>query len=177
MKIGLSIIITGVLILASCSQGQKRAEYLVKIDSLSGVLKNDLSEYNKSIDSELISFYLKNMDSQLIVLDSLDSLSIIPENFDYSELRQSFNLFLEENPQISEEASICQSQLTNLRFDAENKLINNDQLHTYFEQESNAVSSLQNKMELFQKRIKSQTKNYELLNSKIKYWLDSLSQN
>lgn len=173
MKIGFSIFISGVFVLASCTMKQKRADYLIKIDSLSSVLANDIHNY-KSIDSSLIRLKMKKMDSQLVVLDSIDSLSFITEKVAYRELYQSFMLFLKENPQIISEAHTCRTQLANLKFDTENKLIHTNQVQIYFEQESKAVNSLQNKMDLFQKKINSQMNKYDLLHTKLAHSLDSL---
>ena len=176
MKFGLYIIVAGILILASCSPSQKRVASITKIDSLTLVLAKNVNIY-KNIDTALITSNLKNMDTLLQALNSIDSILVIPEKLAYLELRHSFYLFLDENPQIIEEAATCKIQLDNLKLDAENNLINDEKLQLYFEQESKAVVASITKMELFQQKINSQLINYNLLNSKLANLLDSLSQN
>jgi hypothetical protein len=175
MKISLTILVAGILVFASCSPDKERLAYINKIDSLLVVLANDDSTF-QSIDTTLISFKIKNMESQLAVFNLIDSLSQIPEHANYSELRHSLRLFLKESPQIVEEAKTCKSQLDNLKFDAENNLVNDEKLKQYFWQESKALSDLQNKMDLFNKKINLQSKNYDLLNPKIELLLDSLTK-
>lgn len=176
MKISLTILVAGILVFASCSPGKERIAYIAKIDSLLVVLANDDSTF-QSIDTTLISYKIKNIDSQLAVFDSIDSVSIISEKVAFIELRNSFELFLEESPQIIEEVITCKTQLENLKYDAENKLVDNEKLTQYFNQESNALTDLQNEMALYQKRINLQLNNYGLLNPRIEYLLDSLSKN
>jgi hypothetical protein len=176
MKICLTILVAAVIGLASCTPGKERIAYIAKIDSLSAVLAKDNKAF-QSIDTALIFSKIKKIDKQLAVFDSIDSVSLISEKGNYSELRNSFNLFLEENPQIIEEAQTCKNQLDNLKFDAENNLVNVEKLKQYYNQESNALTLLQDKMGLFQKKINLQLNNYELLNPKIEYLLDSLTKN
>ncbi|HEY9113126.1 MAG TPA: hypothetical protein VIN10_00410 [Bacteroidales bacterium] len=172
----LSILVAGIMVLSSCSQEKKRPDYLTKIDSLTTVLANDASAF-QTIDTTLISSKIKNIESQLANLDLIDSSLRIPERINYSEISKSFKLFLEENNQIIEEINFSKKQLSNLRIDTENELLNSDDLKLYFEQECEAVAILQHKMELYQKKINSQLDNYEVFNSKIGYLLDSLSKN
>jgi hypothetical protein len=176
MKNSLTILVAAVLVFASCSPGKERLAYINKIDSLSAVLAIDAKAF-QSIDTALIFSKIKKIDKQLSIFDSIDSVSLIPEKSNYSELRNSFNLFLKESPQIIEEAQTCKNQLDNLKFDAENNLVNVEKLKQYYNQESNALTLLQDKMGLFQKKINLQLNNYELLNPKIEYLLDSLTKN
>lgn len=176
MKTILPIVITGFIFLASCSTGHKMSSYIAKIDSLAVVLEKDAAIYN-SIDTTLVITNFANMNIQLETLDSLTDISTFPDAIAYTYLRQSYKLFLMENPLIIKEIGLAKDQLIDLKYDAENKLISNTELQIYIEQESKALTALQNRMELFQKRINSQLKNYELLNPKIEFLLDSLSQN
>lgn len=176
MKISLTILVAGILVFASCSPGKERIAYIAKIDSLSTILEKDAKAF-QSIDTALIFSNIKNIYEQLAVFDSIDSALTIPEKGKYLELRNSFILFLEESPQIINEANTCKSQLDNLKFDAENNLVNDEKLKQYYNQESNALTDLQDKMGLFQKKINLQLNNYELLNTKIGLILDSLAKN
>ena len=176
MKFNLSIIAAGIIALASCSTGQKMISYIDKIDSLSLALENETRMY-ENIDSNLIISYISKMDFQMDTLDSLTNISENQKIVAYTYLRKSMKMYLVENPQILEEIEFTKKQLTDLKYDAENKLIGEKEQQLYFEKENESVKALLEKMKMYHQKINSQIRNYELLNPTIDYLIDSLKLN
>ena len=176
MKIGWSMILACILFLNSCSSGRIIKEYTAKIDSLTFALESNSFEYFK-IDTIQIIAKLHEMEQQTELLDSLNVNHSLPTLLEYNNMQQSFNFFLRENAEILDEVEFSKKQLFDLKFDVENKLIENNEAKLYFELELDAVADLQRKMDLYSQKIQMQFHNLELINPKIDNLIDSLSNN
>ena len=171
----LQIFLLALLIISITSCQTKTNKLQVsRVDSISYRMEETAKVYFEIDTVKIDSFYS-------IVLFNLNKLSEIEnqENqellMDYGTLKKGFKEFIKRKPYTLEELEFCRKQINDLREDAENGLLSDEDFELYLKHEANASQSLRVQMSYYQARIASQVKKFEQLNPQIDSLINNLN--
>ena len=162
-----------ILSFASCQTNDDKLKVL-RVEGISYKMEETAKVYFEidtlKIDS-LYSVILFNLE-RLGKLGYQDDHKLI---MDYATLKKGFKEFIKRRPYTIEELEFCRNQIEDLREDAENGLLSDEDFELYLKHESNASQSLRVQMSYYESRIAAQVKKFELLNPQINSLVDSLN--
>ncbi len=162
-----------ILSFASCQTNEDKLKVL-RVEGISYKMEETAKVYFEidtlKIDS-LYSVILFNLD-RLGKLGYQDDHKLI---MDYATLKKGFKEFIKRRPYTIEELEFCRNQIEDLREDAENGLLSDEDFELYLKHESNASQSLRVQMSYYESRIAAQVKKFENLNPQINSLIDSLN--
>ena len=157
--------------LASCQTKTNNLQ-VSRVDSISFRMEETAKVYFEIDTIKIDSFYS-------IVLFNLNRLGKMETQgntellMNYGTLKKGFKEFIKRRPYTLEELEFCRKQINDLREDAENGLLSDEDFELFLKHEANASQSLRVQMSYYQARISAQAKKFEQLNPRI----DSLMTN
>ena len=114
----------------------------------------------------------------LFNLNRLGKMKIQESNellLNYGTLKKGFKEFIKRRPYTLEELEFCRKQINDLREDAENGLLTDEDFELFLKHEANASQSLRVQMSYYQARIAAQVKKFEQLTPRIDSLVNTLN--
>lgn len=145
-----------------------------RVDSISFRMEETAKVYYEIDTLKIDSFYT----IVLFNFNRLGKMKIQESNellLNYGTLKKGFKEFIKRRPYTLEELEFCRKQINDLREDAENGLLTDEDFELFLKHEANASQSLRVQMSYYQARIAAQVKKFEQLNPRIDSLVNTLN--
>lgn len=168
------VIVSGFLILASCSNNQYTLSYLSQVNSLKMSLESAAESY-EGIDTIEVRAQFNMIGDHLNTFKADSNIAGQQSVTVYNHVRKAYKSFLRENKNVLKELNYTRSQLTDLKNDIENGRIDEDEIEEYIGKEMQAVKAINTAMDQYYLHLEAQMKIYETLHPKFQRLADSLN--